>query len=76
MYKILEKIFINKGTDTPKEYKNKDLNCYKEYLSRRKHKSEENEKMQNLEEEVASIKDDLDEIKSLLKEFVNGSRSN
>lgn len=53
---------------------NTNMSEYKEYVSRRKLKGEENEKIQNLEEEVASIKGDLDEIKSLLKEFVNGSK--
>jgi len=53
---------------------NTNMSEYKEYVSRRKLKGEENEKIQNLEEEVASIKGDLDEIKSLLKEIIHGSR--
>lgn len=53
---------------------NTNMSEYKEYVSRRKLKHEENEKIQNLEEEIASIKDDLGEIKNLLKGIANGSR--
>lgn len=53
---------------------NTNMSEYREYVSRRKLKSEENEKIQNLEEEIASIKDDLSEIKNLLKGIANGSR--
>ena len=47
---------------------------YEQYLARREVKSEKNQKVQNLEDELATMKDDIDEIKSLLKEFLNGSR--
>jgi regulator of replication initiation timing len=47
---------------------------YEQYLARRKTKSEENEKVQNLEEELASMKSDIDEIKFLLRSLVNESR--
>ena len=47
---------------------------YEQYLARREVKSENNQKVQNLEDELATMKDDIDEIKSLLKEFLNGSR--
>lgn len=53
---------------------NTNMSEYREYVSRRKLKSEENEKIQKLEEEIASIKDDLSEIKNLLKGIANGSR--
>ena len=36
-------------------------------------KSEENQKLENLESDVNNIKNDLDEIKSLLRSLVNGS---
>jgi uncharacterized protein YqfB (UPF0267 family) len=49
---------------------------YQQYLSRREVKSEKNQKVQTMEEEVANIKGEIDEIKSLLKELLNGSRSN
>ena len=47
---------------------------YQQYLARREVKSEKNQKVQNLEEELANMKGDIDEIKSLLKELLNGSR--
>lgn len=49
---------------------------YQEYLSRRNNKVEKNQKVQTIEQEVASMKGDIDEIKSLLKELLNGSRQN
>ena len=47
---------------------------YEQYLARREVKSEKNQKVQNLENELASMKGDIDEIKSLLKELLNGPR--
>ena len=47
---------------------------YEQYLARREVKSEKNQKVQNLEDELVSMKGDIDEIKSLLKELLNGSR--
>ena len=47
---------------------------YQQYLARREVKSEKKQKVQNLEDELATMKNDIDEIKSLLKEFLNGSR--
>jgi|TARA_Y100000033_G_scaffold45941_1_gene49878 hypothetical protein len=49
---------------------------YQQYLSRREVKSEKNQKVQTMEEEVANIKGEINEIKSLLKELLNGSRPN
>ena len=49
---------------------------YQQYLSRREVKSEKNQKVHTMEEEVANIKGEIDEIKSLLKELLNGSRPN
>ena len=46
---------------------------YQQYLSRRKVKTEKNQKVQNMEQELANMKDDIDEIKSLLKELLHGS---
>jgi len=53
---------------------NTNMSEYQEYVSRRNAKSEENQKVQNLEEELGTIKDDINEIKFLLKELLNGSR--
>ena len=47
---------------------------YMQYIERRSVKSKENQKVQTIEEEVANIKGELDEIKFLLKEIINGSR--
>ena len=47
---------------------------YEQYLGRREVKSEKNQKVQNLEDELATMKGDIDEIKSLLKELLNGPR--
>lgn len=48
---------------------------YEHYLAKRKAKSEKNQKVQNIEDEVAIIKSDMNEIKSLLKELINGNKS-
>jgi len=53
---------------------NTNMSEYKEYLSRRDSKTEENQKIQNLERDLDNIKDDLDEIKFLLRNLVNGSK--
>ena len=49
---------------------------YSQYLSTRSVKSEKNQKLQTVEQDLANMKGELDEIKSLLKELLNGSRSN
>lgn len=54
---------------------NDNMSEYQQYLKRRESKSKENQKIQNLEEDVASMKDDLNEIKSLLRSLVNGNES-
>jgi len=48
---------------------------YQQYLSRREVKLEKNDKIQNIEEDFANMQNELTEIKSLLKELLNGSRS-
>jgi len=47
---------------------------YNDYLSRKNIKNEEKQKIQNLESELASIKDDISEIKNLLRGIANGSK--
>ena len=47
---------------------------YNQYLARRELKSEKTQKVQNIEDELANMKGDIDEIKSLLKELLHGSR--
>jgi hypothetical protein len=46
---------------------------YQEYLNRRNVKEDEDQKIQHLESDVADIKNDLSEIKSLLRSLVNES---
>lgn len=52
---------------------NSNMSEYQQYVARKNVKSEENKKIQNLEDDVANIKGDLDEIKSMLRSLVNGS---
>jgi len=49
---------------------------YDEYLSRRNSTLKEKEKIHNLESDVANMKDDLNEIKSLLRSLINEPRWN
>lgn len=53
---------------------NRNMSEYQEYVSRKNIKSEENQKIQNLEDDLANMKGDLDEIKSLLRSLLNESR--
>ena len=46
---------------------------YSEYIARRDSKIKEQQKMNDLESDVANMKDDLNEIKSLLRSLSNGS---
>tara|TARA_A100001515_G_C4553744_1_gene204325 strand:+ start:84 stop:311 length:228 start_codon:yes stop_codon:yes gene_type:complete len=47
---------------------------YTQYLSRREVKTEKNQKVQTMEQDLANVKSELNEIKSLLKELLHGSR--
>ena len=46
---------------------------YEQYIARRSVKNEEVQKSQNVEQELADLKGEINEIKSLLKELVNGN---
>jgi len=48
---------------------------YNQYITQRNSKEEEEQKIQTLEFDVANIKNDLNEIKSLLRSLVNGNES-
>ena len=52
---------------------NINMSEYNEYISRRDSKLKENQKVQNLESDVANMKEDLDEIKFLLRRLINES---
>tara|TARA_R110002020_G_scaffold461012_1_gene679786 strand:- start:50 stop:277 length:228 start_codon:yes stop_codon:yes gene_type:complete len=47
---------------------------YSQYLSAKSIKNEKNQKVQTIEQDLANVKGELDEIKSLLKELLHGSR--
>lgn len=53
---------------------NNNMSEYQQYIKRREMKGKENQKVQNLEEDVANMKEDLNEIKSLLRSLINGSK--
>lgn len=50
---------------------NLDQSQYQNYVSQREVKNKENEKIQHLEQDVASMKSDLNEIKFLLRSLLN-----
>jgi hypothetical protein len=52
---------------------NTNMSQYQEYLNKRDKKTEENQKLQNLESDIVNMKEDLNEIKNLLRNLVNGS---
>ena len=51
---------------------NTNKNAYKAYVNRREQRKREKEKSLSVEEDLASLKSEMNEIKSLLKELVNG----
>jgi hypothetical protein len=53
---------------------NNNMSEYQEYVLRRETKNDEYQKIQNLESDVANMKGDLNEIKSLLRSLIDGSR--
>ena len=53
---------------------NTNMSEYKEYISQRELRNKENQKVQNIEEELTNMKNDIDEIKTLLRSLVNGSK--
>lgn len=54
---------------------NVDKSEYEQYIMNRDSKSKENQKIQDLETKVASICDDLNDIKSLLRRLLDGNGS-
>ncbi len=52
---------------------NTDKNGYNDYVKRRAIRKKEKQKSLQMEEEVANMKKDLDEIKTLLRRLANGS---
>jgi hypothetical protein len=53
---------------------NTNMSEYQEYIMRKEAKNKEDQKIQNLERDLDSIRGDLDEIKFLLRSLTNGSK--
>ena len=51
---------------------NTNTNAYDQYINQRNKRKFEKEKSLSFEEDLASLKSEMNEIKSLLKELVNG----
>ena len=49
---------------------NSNKNDYEKYVARRKAKIVESQKTENIEQDLANLKSEMNEIKSLLKELV------
>ena len=52
---------------------NTNASAYQQYINRREQRKREKEKSLNVEEDIANLKSEMSEIKSLLKELVNGN---
>tara|TARA_B100000427_G_scaffold306920_1_gene294024 strand:- start:379 stop:606 length:228 start_codon:yes stop_codon:yes gene_type:complete len=52
---------------------NTNASAYQQYINRRQQRKHEKEKSLNIEEDLANLKNEMNEIKSLLKELVNGN---
>ena len=52
---------------------NTNASAYQQYINRREVRKREKEKSLNVEQDLANLKSELGEIKSLLKELVNGN---
>ena len=51
---------------------NRNTSDYNRYMSQKKTKNEEAEKVDTMEQDLTNLKNEINEIKSLLKELVNG----
>ena len=51
---------------------NRNTSDYNRYMSQKKTKKEETEKVDTMEQDLAHLKNEINEIKSLLKDLVNG----
>ena len=52
---------------------NTNESAYRQYITRRQKRKSEKEKALTVEQDLANLKSELGEIKSLLKELVNGN---
>ena len=51
---------------------NRNTSDYNRYMSQKKTKNEESEKVDTMEQDLTHLKNEINEIKSLLKDLVNG----
>ena len=51
---------------------NRNTSDYNRYMSQKKTKNEEAEKVDTMEQDLAYLKNEINEIKSLLKDLANG----
>lgn len=54
---------------------NTNVSEYNQYVTRRKLKNKETEKIENLEKDLSDLKNDIDEIKSLLISLTSNTKS-
>ena len=52
---------------------NTNASAYQQYITRRQNRKFEKEKALTVEQDLANLKSEMSEIKSLLKELVNGN---
>lgn len=53
---------------------NTNMSDYNAYIAQKRIKEKENQKLQDLEKDFVNMKEDLNEIKSLLRSLIDGSR--
>jgi peroxiredoxin family protein len=53
---------------------NTNMTDYNNYIMQKRIKEKENQKLQNLEEDFVNMKEDLNEIKSLLRSLIDGPK--
>ena len=51
---------------------NRNTSDYNRYMSQKKMRDNENQKVDSMEQNLADLKNEINEIKSLLKDLVNG----
>ncbi len=73
MYKVKDHVDLVRDPQTGAILNLNSLD-HEKYVERRKVKNIEHQQVQNIEEEVANLKEDISEIKSLLRELINGSK--
>jgi len=53
---------------------NTDMQAYNNYINAKRIKEAESRRIENIEHELADVKGDLNEIKNMLRSFINESR--